>query len=158
MFKKFVKKTVIGILWSLFFIYFSNILFLYLWGFNLWDAQSWLKIKIFWNQGGAIKEGKDYCFLIMLLALVPLWAYGWHFFNRIKFLKLLVFPYEVYNRMILKKYDVSSQHFSLKNIGASTKIEDEIKISQGQAKANPEHNADKIREEIQKKLKKNKQQ
>lgn len=155
MIRKSIKITLIGIVWSYFFFYYANLLFLYLWGFDLFSATSWQKISIFWNNGGAIKKGQDYAFLLMLFALLPFWLWTWRLICRTDFLQILLWPFEAYNRHIIKKYGSSSgRRISLKNIGQSTSVEEKIKITQAAVKPNPEQDADKIRQAVKNKLSK----
>lgn len=63
--------------------------------------------------------------------------------------------FEAYNRHIIKKYgSQAGKRFILKNMGQSTKIEEDIKVATNAVKPNPEQDADKIREAVKNKLSK----
>lgn len=155
MIAKTFKIGIIGIVWSYLFFYYANILFLYFWGFDLFSPAGWQKIAAFWNHGGIICEGKDYAFLFTILLLPFVWIIGWRWLCRIRLSKIITWPFEAYNRHIIKKYgSQAGKRFVLKNMGQSTKIEEDIKIATNAVKPNPEQDADKIREAVKNKLSK----
>lgn len=151
---RILKFSLVGLIWSYFYIYYSNILFLYIWKFDFLNLGSWLKISDYWNHGGAIKESKDFIFLFMLLALIPVWIIGWRKLYQVNYAKLLLLPYTLYNQHIINKYKDKPQHFVLKTGGTSLKAEEEIKLKQAAVKPNTEQEADKIRLAIQEKINK----
>lgn len=155
MITKILKIGLIGIVWSYLYFYYANILFLYLWGFDLFLPDSWHKIALFWDYGGVIREGKDYAFLLTLVVTPIIWLLGWRMLCRISLIKILVWPFETYNRHIAKKYgNRAGKRIILKNMGQGTKIEEDIKVATEAVKANPEQDADKIREAVKNKLSK----
>ncbi len=155
MMAKTLKISIIGIVWSYLYFYYANILFLFLWGFDLFSAESWQKIALFWDYGGVIREGKDYAFLLTLLVTPIIWILGWRLLCRVSPVKIITWPFEAYNRHIVRKYGAQSgKRIILKNMGKGTNVEESIKIATEAVKPKPEQDADKIREAIKNKLSK----
>lgn len=152
-FKAF-KITLVGIIWSYIFIYCSNVLFSYLWGFNLLSPQSWKKIADYWNQGGAIREGKDYVFLLMIFLLVPFWIIGWKKLYRIDYIRIVISPFTLYNHFVINRCCRNGGRIALKNVGKTKKVKLEIKERKEAVKPHPEQDADRIRQAVKNKLNK----
>ena len=74
---KFLKALVVGSVWTVIFVYIAENIMIYLWNFDILNTRDWQIINSFWESGGKIKAGKDYIFILMLLALIPLWFCGW---------------------------------------------------------------------------------
>lgn len=74
-----MKFIIVGIVWSYVFIYASVLLTIKLWNFNYLSVSDWGIIDTYWEQGGAIRQPKDYVFFFTLLALIPVWLLGWRY-------------------------------------------------------------------------------
>ena len=116
---KFLKALVVGSVWTVIFVYIAENIMIYLWNFDILNTRDWQIINSFWESGGKIKAGKDYIFIIMLLALIPLWFWGWKYFYRVDFIKVLLFPITWYNNRMIKKYGESTKRIVLKNMGTT---------------------------------------
>lgn len=61
-----MKFIIVGIVWSYVFIYASVLLTIKLWNFNYLSVSDWGIIDTYWEQGGAIRQPKDYVFFLYL--------------------------------------------------------------------------------------------
>jgi len=121
MFKKifrFLRFSIIGILWTSVFVIFANWELISLWNFNFLSAHSWKTISRFWQAGGVIKSAKDYLFLLNLCLVPAIWIWGWRYLARKNYVSLLIWPYTAYNNYMIKKLS-STAKIALKNIGSA---------------------------------------
>lgn len=88
----------------------------------------------------------------MLLALIPLWFWGWRFFYRLSFVKILLFPITWYNNRMIRKYGENTPRIILKNMGAAKSkpnmeeiIEQRLKESAKPGKRKPEKSVVRFR-------------
>lgn len=95
---KFMKFIIVGIVWSYVFIYASVLLTIKLWNFNYLSVSDWGIIDTYWEQGGAIRQPKDYGFFFTLLALIPVWLLGWRYLYKKSFTAFLMAPIVWYNK------------------------------------------------------------
>ena len=126
-----------------------------IWNFDILNMRDWQVINTFWESGGNIKTGRDYLFVGMLLALIPLWFWGWRFFYRLSFVKILLFPITWYNNRMIRKYGENTPRIILKNMGAAKSKPNMEEIIEQRLKesAKPrEKETGKIRRSIQEKI------
>jgi len=156
-FLKFIKFFLVGTVWSYLFIYASLIFTIKIWNFNYLSLSSWKIISSFWNQGGIIKQPKDYGLFAVLVALIPLWLLGWRFFYKKNFTAMLLAPIVWYNKRQLAKYDKGTARIVLKNLGTTQKIdpkefiENKLKDVKTSIESH-EKTADSLREQLKQKI------
>lgn len=152
MIKKLLKASVVGVIWSYFYIFVTDLLLIYIWNFDYLSPADWQTVNIFWKQGGVIKNGKDYLFLFSLLMLVPFWLAGWKYLYNRNYIEILLWPLTAYNRFIIRKYGEGSPRILLKNMGTGIKIEEELKLKTEAVKPIEWKEADKVRRAVSEKL------
>lgn len=152
--KKFIKLSIVGILWTYIYVYCTGILMFLLWNFNYLSASDWQMISDFWESGGRIKSGKDYIFMTMLLLIMPFWILGWRYFYKLNFMQLILSPIVWYNKRQIRKYG-SATNVVLKNMGNNKKgpqLQDMIASRMKLANKQKEPASLKIREGVQEKI------
>lgn len=157
-FLKFLKFSLVGIIWSYFFIYASVIFTIQLWNFNYLSLSDWSIISSYWQQGGIIRQPKDYGFFFTLLALIPLWLVGWRYFYKKSFIAVLLAPIVWYNNKMITKYGSNSSRIILKNLGSTSKKLDPKELIENKLKRvkhtmeEQEKTADTLREQLREKI------
>ena len=124
MFKKVLKISkfiLIGAVWTYIYLYASLFLMTSAWNFNYLSASDWNIISAYWEQGGSIKQFKDYCFFITLLLIIPVWIMGWKYLYHRNFVAILLAPILWYNNKKLAKYGQAASRIVLKNMGTTGK-------------------------------------
>lgn len=152
---KILKASIVGAVWTVVFVYTARIIMISTWNFDILDMRDWHVINTFWESGGKIKTGKDYLFIGMLLALIPLWFWGWRFFYRLSFLKILLFPITWHNKRMIKKYGENTPRIVLKNMGSGKNKQNMEEIIEQRLKESTkprEKETGKIRKSIQEKI------
>lgn len=155
---KFLKFSLVGIIWSYFFIYASVIFTIQLWNFNYLSLSDWSIISSYWQQGGIIRQPKDYGFFFTLLALIPLWLFGWRYFYKKSFIAVLLAPIVWYNNKMITKYGSNSSRIILKNLGSTSKKLDPKELIENKLKRvkhtmeEQEKTADTLREQLREKI------
>lgn len=152
---KILKAAIVGAVWTVVFVYAARIIMISIWNFDILNMRDWQVINTFWESGGKIKTGRDYLFVGMLLALIPLWFWGWRFFYRLSFVKILLFPITWYNNRMIRKYGENMPRIILKNMGAAKSKPNMEEIIEQRLKesAKPrEKETGKIRRSIQEKI------
>lgn len=152
---KILKAAIIGIIWTFVFVYTAQATMISVWNFDILNMRDWQVINTFWESGGKIKTGKDYVFVGMLLALIPLWFWGWRFFCRLSFIKILLFPITWYNNRMIRKYGENTPRIILKNMGVNKNKPNMEEIIEQRLKASAkprEKETGKIRRSIQEKI------
>lgn len=156
---RLLKLLIIAALWTWIYVLSADWLMIKAWNFNFLSANDWRTINIFWQNGGIIKESKDYLFLGTLLLIVPLWYWVLRLLCRINWLNLLLAPFIWYNNYIIRKYGADSKRIILKNLGKSRPVKEELAAMMPKAKSREEMNleAEQIRSSLQEKLQKRKE-
>ncbi len=152
---KILKVLLVGAVWSFVYVYTAETVMIAAWNFDILNLRDWQVINTFWESGGKIKTGKDYLFVGMLLALIPLWFWGWRLFCRVSYIKILLFPLTWYNNRMIKKYGENTPHITLKNMGMTQSKPNMEEIIEQRLKetAKPrEKETGKIRRSIQEKI------
>lgn len=121
----FIKWITIGVVWSYVYLYGTLLLFKSLWGFNYLSRSSWGVISSFWEQGGKIRTGSDYLFVICIILIIPLWIWGWRKLYKANILALLLAPILWYQKRKADKYIKGMSRIKIHNIGIS--VGDDIK-------------------------------
>ena len=153
----FLKWAIVGIVWSYIYILATTLLFKSVWGFNYLSRNSWNIISTFWQQGGRIKSGSDYLFILCLLLLIPLWIWGWRKLYKTNFMAVLLIPLTWYQNRSATRYMKSMSRIKLHNIGISIgddvkqDFENKLKQQQTQIQNSPKA-SQKIRSELKNKL------
>ncbi|MBE6452166.1 MAG: hypothetical protein E7012_01585 [Alphaproteobacteria bacterium] len=114
------------------------------------SEHSWQIIRSFWNAGGTIKALSDYVFIIVLLSTPFIWILGLKKLLKIKYISLLLYPLNLYNRYIINKYGSDSSRIVLRNIKSGQKIIEEIKDQLDSIKPEKNKESSNIRAEINK--------
>ena len=153
----FLKWAIVGILWTYTYILLTTLLFKSVWGFNYLSRSSWNIISTFWQQGGRIKSGSDYLFILCLLLLIPLWIWGWRKLYKTNLMAVVLIPLTWYQNRSAAKYMKSMSRIKLHNIGVSIgddvkqDFENKLKQQQNQIQNSPKA-SQKIRSELKNKL------
>lgn len=121
----FIKWLIVGIIWSYIYIVCTWLFFKSIWGFNYLSYSNWQIITRYWNEGGRIKTGKDYLFILCLAIFIPLWIWGWKKLNKTNIINILFQPFLWLQKRQAEKYMKNMSHIKIHNIGIS--IGDEIK-------------------------------
>lgn len=169
MFKKillFIRTLLIIGIWSWFsFICLRNI-YLFVWSFDILMWDFWQIVIDFWNKGGTFKTPKDVLFLIFSLSILPLWIYILIKLIRTDYAKLINNLFEMRNANLIKNHFKTRERFTIRNLSNKKNfktldeiIEDRIKEEEkiDKEKNNNKLEADNIRENMNKKLKKEKE-
>jgi len=85
------KVFLIGCLWSLFFIEGIRVVLLINWHFDIFWPPHWVYLWNLWHDGWVIDQAKEWAFILILLATVPMWLTGWIFLSVINWGKLFDF-------------------------------------------------------------------
>ena len=75
------KVFLIGCLWSLFFIEGIRVILLINWHFDIFWQPHWSYLWNLWHEGWVIDHPKEWAFILILLASVPMWLTGWIFLS-----------------------------------------------------------------------------
>ena len=156
--KNFVRVCFIGAVWSI--LYFSTVYIVLkaLWGFDITSKRYWNIILRWWDEGGVFDSFQEYTFLITLLAILPLWIWGWEKACRISIVKVLFFPVFWYNSWQERKYSQMPKSITLKNMGGGVAkqspqqiMEEMIASRMPQEKDKKDLNSNKIRSNFEEK-------
>lgn len=152
---KFLRFIFIGTLWSYIYLYYADFLIIKMWRFNILSHTDWMTIESFWNQGGVIKQSKDYLFLSVLILIIPVWILTLYFACKIHYLDILLYPIYKYNQHITQKYGKDSSRIILRNMGRGKKIQTQIEemVAATKPKSNQNMETNKVRQAIEEKLK-----
>ena len=155
---KISKFLIIGVIWTYIYLYASLYLTISVWNFNYLSNNDWNIISTYWDEGGSIKQFKDYCFFITLLLIIPIWLWVWKYFYQKNFLALLLAPIFWYNKRKIAKYGQSTSRIVLKNMGTTGKkidpnefIENKLKSIKGEMDKK-EKSSDILRESLKEKI------
>lgn len=158
MFKKllaFLKFIVVFIVWTLVFVSVSRWFMLLIWKFDILYKQQWQAIGQYWNEDGTIAGASDYLFFIALFVLVLLWFFGFRYFYKLKYMRMMLFPFRYFNDRQIRKYEQEDTRAVIKNIrvGEKLTVEDVIKdrIKQEEVKQSPKVSQD-LRQSISQKI------
>ncbi len=155
---KFCKCLLVGIIWTYIFLYVSLFFTSAIWNFNYLSLVDWEIISAYWNQGGSIKEAKDYGLFLTLILLIPTWIFGWRYFYHRNFIAIILAPINWYNQKQIKKYGKDTSRIVIKNMGSTGKKinpEEMIEAKLKDFKSNMEHqekNSDILREKLKEKF------
>ncbi len=158
---KFFKFIVVGCVWTFALICFARWLLIKIWSFDIFYKKQWEVMVGFWNNNGVIIGFSDYMFFVTLLFLVAFWFFGWYFFYKLKYSKILIAPINYIANRELKKYEKESKYITFKNISVAEKITVEDLIQERIHKEKNEDNtkkADLLRKNISEKIIKRKEQ
>lgn len=125
MFKKLLSLTkfiIIGVLWTIVFLWGSRFLLVYIWHFDILSKKQWVVIAGYWNNNGVIMQLSDYMFFLTLLLLLVVWVIGWRWFSKISYSKLLLGPLNYVLNYRLKKYETDEERVVIKNMNVGEKL------------------------------------
>ncbi len=148
---RFIRLSIIGILWTYIFVLVSNWELISLWNFNFLSSHSWKTISRFWQAGGVIKSAKDYLFLLNLILIPVVWIWGWRYLARQNYISILIWPYTAYNNYMIKKLSAPSK-IALKNVGSASNDVEIIKNQIESIKPEKPKEVLDIRKNIQNKI------
>lgn len=83
-----MRITFIGCLWSIIFIEGVRVIMLENWRFDIFWPPHWMHAWNLWLHGWVIDTAKEWAFVLILLAFIPLWLTGW--------IALSMLPWEVW--------------------------------------------------------------
>ena len=156
--KKFLRFCCISALVLIILLYISQILFRFIWHFNLLDKEPYLEIKSYWNKGHTFGTARDYSLGLSLLALPIIWlvcSYKLYKFGLKKFLTLPII--KIYRRLTRPK-SMDVEHVVVKNLGVKDKsLEDIIakKIKEKGGNTGTGHISQSLRRQIATKIEEN---
>lgn len=154
----FNKFLLVSAGWSYLYFAIVRYLLLYFWNFDIFITEYWVTIAEFWNRGGVINKLKDIAFIATIAAIIPLWLYTLIKLIKFKYVKIIIYPIEIYDRYMIKKFGKSSR-ISFKNLTTSSKdlsFEEMVDLKMKEItkkNENIELEADKIRNVIKEKIK-----
>lgn len=82
------KIFLVACLWSLFFIEGIRVILLINWHFDIFWAPHWAYLWQLWHSGWVIDHAKEWAFILILLAAIPMWLTGWIFLSVVNWSKL----------------------------------------------------------------------
>jgi len=144
MFKKLlkcIKFLFIGAAWSAFWLSVTQKAVIAVWNFNFLSKVQWSMVASFWNANGTIKGVSDYMLFLTLLIVGVVWFFGFRYFLKVNYLKLLLKPFEYFFGKQIEKYNKESKHVVIKNLVVGEKrtlndlIDEKIKSENKQTKA-----------------------
>lgn len=116
--KKALRYTIIGCGWTFLYLMLIKFLMSYFWHFEIFELKYWKIISTFWQNGGVIDTASEYLFIFMLIAIIPVWIWGWKKANRLSYVKIIFFPVFWYHDYINRKYaSAPTGRVILKNMG-----------------------------------------
>ena len=152
MIRKVLKTLIVVGVWTVLYLFVTRFLFVSLVGWDYLSPLDWQRIEYRWNSGAAIKSFHDYMVLFALLMLVPVWFFGCKYWYRVNYINVLLFPFKLANKIMLRRYSSGNKRIVLRNIGTGMKVEEEIKLKTAAIKPQERNEADKIRNAVSKKI------
>ena len=149
---KLLRILIIGAIWTYLFLIVANFFMRAIWNFDLFSPASWKFLSAQWDKGGKIVSAKDYIFATCLLAILPLWIYGWKLSLRVSPIKVLFFPVLLYDRFIGSRGIDDTPRITFKNVETSKKVSLEELIDARMPKAKENQNANDIRQAVHEKI------
>ncbi|MBR6327507.1 MAG: hypothetical protein IKR60_01355 [Alphaproteobacteria bacterium] len=96
------RITLIGCLWSIIFIEGVRVIVLENWRFDIFWPPHWVYAYNLWTAGWVIDTPKEWAFILILLAFIPLWLTGWIALSLIPWeriiYKIVSFPFRLIKR------------------------------------------------------------
>lgn len=83
------RITCVGCLWSVIFIEGVRVIMLENWHFDIFWPPHWLHAWNLWLSGWVIDTAKEWAFVLILAAFLPLWLTGWIFLSTIAWERLI---------------------------------------------------------------------
>lgn len=117
--KKFLRFSIVGIVWTAIFLMVCLYFFVFVWNFNFLSPQDRSFLIAFWKHGGVIKSYSDYLFVFSFLICFFLWIWGYKKLLRVNYFTVLLKPLELFRQLEARRYKPSSR-IVIKNIGTST--------------------------------------
>jgi len=107
-----VRIIFVGIFWSIFFLEGIRVIMLTNWHFDIFMSRHWRILYGLWESGWTIRSAKEWAFILIILAFIPLWLTGWAALSLIAwdriFLKLAVFPIQLFRKFFFKPVKIIS--------------------------------------------------
>jgi hypothetical protein len=155
---RFIRFCFISVVWTILYFSIVRILLKSIWKFDIFKKVYWEKISEFWEEGGVINSFQEYTFLAMLIAIIPLWLWGWKKANQLSVAKIIFFPIFWYNSYQERKYSKAPKNITLKNMGGGTAkrspqqvMDDLIASRMPKGKDKKDLNSNKIRSNFEEK-------
>ena len=114
------KIVIIGCLWSLFFIEGIRVILLINWHFDIFWPQHWVFLWQTWHDGWVIRHAKEWAFILILLAAIPMWLTGWIALSLISWKKLFYLCFT--KPFLIVKSFIADLKAPLRNELALTKV------------------------------------
>lgn len=83
------RITFVGCLWSIIFIEGIRVIMLENWRFDIFWPPHWMHAWNLWLSGWVIDTPKEWAFILIIFAFIPLWLTGWIALSLIPFESLL---------------------------------------------------------------------
>ena len=119
---KFIKFIFVGSVWSAFWLVLMQRVMIFIWNFNFFSKNQWRMVASFWNANGTIKGLSDYMLFITLLLVVVVWFFGFRYFYKVGYGRLLLKPFEYFSGKQIEKYSKEGKHVVIKNLVVGEKI------------------------------------
>lgn len=92
----FCRFCSIFLIWTIGYFFWFQKLMLGFWRFNPFDKYHWSYLKQLWQSGWTITSLREWMFLLLLFAAVPVWLTGWAILSTVEWSKwfkvILTFP------------------------------------------------------------------
>lgn len=148
---KLLKASIIGAIWTSFFVLSVRCLLLWIWQFDLLSKKQWDLVSRYWNSNGVIVGVSDYMFFTTLFLSLIIWIWGWRRLMRVNYLDILIWPLRYMNDRQLRKYESKSSHIVIKNISVGEKLTVEDVIKE-RMKAEEAPKGEKVAQDLRKKI------
>lgn len=95
------RITIVGLLWSIFFIEGIRVILLTNWHFDVFRPTHWLHAWELWSSGWVIDEAKEWAFILIILTAVPVWITVWAALSVVRWEKIFkdisLIPVKIFN-------------------------------------------------------------
>ena len=102
-----LKIMLVGLFWSVFFIEGIRVILLTNWHFDIFRSTHWLHAWNLWKSGWIIDKSKEWAFILIILAAVPVWVTVWAALSTVKWGKIFAFlssvPLKLFNKLFEKQ-------------------------------------------------------
>ncbi len=97
------RVILVGLFWSILFLEGIRVIMLTNWHFDIFSSYHWEYAWRLWLSGWVIDDIKEWAFILIILAFIPLWLSGWAALSMIPwelhFAKLSASPLKIFNKL-----------------------------------------------------------
>lgn len=110
----FSRAFMIFSVWTLGYAFWFQKLMLAFWRFNPFDKVHWHYVKLQWQEGWTITSLREWLFVLLLFAAIPVWLTGWAILSTVEWTKwfkiILTFPWKLLKKEWKKRKEARAQH------------------------------------------------